>query len=57
MVYGHELTRFLDYARDQGAARVADGLGMLLAQAAESFWLWRGLRPDTAPLLELLRSA
>jgi shikimate dehydrogenase len=55
MVYGSEPTRFLVYARDQGAARVADGLGMLLAQAAESFWLWRGVRPDTAPLLEILR--
>jgi shikimate dehydrogenase len=55
MVYGSELTRFLRHARDQGAARVADGLGMLLAQAAESYWLWRGLRPDTAALLELLR--
>jgi shikimate dehydrogenase len=56
MVYGREPTRFLVYARDQGAARVADGLGMLLAQAAESFWLWRGVRPDTGPLLEVLRS-
>jgi shikimate dehydrogenase len=55
MVYGSELTSFLRYANEHGAARVADGLGMLLAQASESFWLWRGLRPDTGPVLELLR--
>lgn len=55
MVYGNAPTRFLSYAREQGAATVADGLGMLLAQAAESFWLWRGVRPDIGPVLELLR--
>jgi shikimate dehydrogenase len=38
-----------------GAARFADGLGMLLAQAAESFFVWRGVRPETGPLLEMLR--
>ncbi len=57
MVYGNELTAFLRYATDHGAAQVADGLGMLLAQAAESFWLWRGLRPDTGPVRALLRGA
>lgn len=57
MVYGSEPTRFLRHARDEGAARMADGLGMLLAQAAESFCLWRGLRPDTGPLFETLRVA
>lgn len=55
MVYGNEFTRFLVHARRDGAAQVADGLGMLLGQAAESFWLWRGLRPDTGRLIELLR--
>jgi shikimate dehydrogenase len=55
MVYGNEPTRFLVYARDNGAAQVADGLGMLLAQAAESFLIWRGVRPDTDPVMELLR--
>jgi shikimate dehydrogenase len=55
MVYGSELTRFLIHARDSGAAQIADGLGMLLAQAAESFLLWRGVRPDTGPVIELLR--
>lgn len=55
MVYGDAPTRFLVYAREEGAARTADGLGMLLAQAAESFWWWRGVRPDTGPVLQMLR--
>ncbi|MCC6271809.1 MAG: shikimate dehydrogenase [Microbacteriaceae bacterium] len=56
MVYGRE-TPFLAAARAQGAARCADGLGMLVEQAAESFFLWRGVRPPTAPVLEQLREA
>jgi len=55
MVYGDKPTRFLDFARENGAARTADGLGMLVAQAAESFFLWRGLRPDIEPVLAMLR--
>lgn len=54
MVYGRE-TPFLAAARAQGAVRLADGLGMLVEQAAESFFLWRGVRPPTAPVLALLR--
>jgi shikimate dehydrogenase len=54
--YGPAATPFLDWARTQGAARRADGLGMLVEQAAESFLLWRGLRPDTAPVLAALRA-
>ena len=53
MVYGRR-TPFLRQAEAAGA-RVADGLGMLVEQAAESFLLWRGLRPDTAPVLRELR--
>jgi shikimate dehydrogenase len=53
MVYGRE-TPFLAAARAAGA-RVSDGLGMLVEQAAESFFVWRGVRPDTAPLLRKLR--
>jgi shikimate dehydrogenase len=54
MVYGRE-TPFLAAARAQGAAHLADGLGMLVEQAAESFFLWRGVRPPTAPVLEQFR--
>jgi len=49
-------TAFLDLARECGAARTADGLGMLVEQAAESFSIWRGVRPDTAPVLAALRA-
>lgn len=55
MVYGKGSTPFMDQARDDGAARVVDGLGMLVAQAAESFLLWRGMRPEIGPVIELLR--
>lgn len=56
MMYGRGHTPFLAAARADGAARLADGLGMLVEQAAESFLLWRGVRPDTAPVLAELRA-
>ena len=49
-------TPFLDRARECGAVVTADGLGMLVEQAAESFFIWRGVRPDTGPVLEMLRA-
>jgi len=55
-VYGRE-TAFLRAALAGGAARSSDGLGMLVEQAAESFFLWRGVRPVTATVLAALRAA
>jgi shikimate dehydrogenase len=55
MVYG-KTTPFMRFAQMRGAT-VADGLGMLVEQAAEAFYLWRGVRPQTAPVIAMLRSA
>jgi shikimate dehydrogenase len=55
MVYADQPTPYMRWARENGAARAADGLGMLIEQAAESFLIWRGIRPETAPVFELLR--
>ena len=57
MMYGKGDTPFLAFARQQGATLLADGLGMLLEQAAESFFLWRGLRPDTGALRRDMEAA
>lgn len=46
---------FATWARQQGASRIADGLGMLVEQAASAFEIWRGLRPETPPVLAMLR--
>ena len=56
MMYGQTLTPFLQLAQRHGA-RTADGLGMLVEQAAEAFYLWRGLRPDTQTVIAALRAA
>jgi len=55
MMYGRE-TPFMKFAREQGAAIISDGLGMLVEQAAEAFNKWRGVRPETAPVLTKLRA-
>lgn len=55
MVYGSGLTSSNQWASDNGAARVIDGLGMLVGQAAESFTVWRGIRPGSGQVLRELR--
>jgi len=55
--YASSDTPFVTWARGQGAAQAHQGLGMLVEQAAESFFLWRRVRPDTQPVLAALRAA
>jgi shikimate dehydrogenase len=55
LVYAPDPTPFMRLAQRGGAHTVADGLGMLIEQAAESFLFWRGVRPDTAPVYRELR--
>jgi shikimate dehydrogenase len=54
LVYGKGITPFLALARGAGAGKLADGIGMLVEQAAEAFLWWRGVRPQTRPLIEKL---
>ena len=55
MVYAAEPTAFMHWAEQEGAAQTADGLGMLVGQAAESFYLWRQVRPEVTPTMASLR--
>jgi shikimate dehydrogenase len=55
MAYSKGDTPFLRWSREQGCTRAIQGWGMLVEQAAESFQVWRGVRPQTAPVLEALR--
>lgn len=55
MMYSDEPTAFVRWGLEQGAAKALDGFGMLIEQAAESFFLWRGVRPETAPVIRQLR--
>ena len=56
MAYGKGDTPFTRWAKSVGAGRAENGWGMLVEQAAESFYLWRGVRPDTKPVLEAVRA-
>lgn len=54
MLYAKEPTAFLSWCQQQGVPQCADGLGMLVSQAAESFAIWRGVKPDVTPVLQQL---
>jgi len=54
LAYGKEPTPFVHWGREQGASLSADGIGMLVEQAAEAFHIWRGVFPETRPVIEAL---
>ncbi len=56
LAYGNEPTAFVRWGQENHAANSLDGLGMLVEQAAEAFFIWRGVRPETRPVIELLDS-
>ena len=56
MMYGSSMTVFNRWAEEHGALRTIDGLGMLVEQAAEAFYVWRGVRPQTARVMQSLRN-
>lgn len=55
LMYGDESTPFVRWGKVHGARLSVDGLGMLVEQAAEAFWLWRGVRPLSRPVIKRLR--
>ncbi len=56
LAYGNEPTAFVRWGLENRAEKSLDGLGMLVEQAAEAFFIWRGVRPKTRPVIELLNS-
>jgi shikimate dehydrogenase len=57
MMYSARPTAFVEWSLQHGAVKAIDGLGMLVEQAAESFFIWRGIRPETTAVLQQLRDA
>ncbi|MCX4188729.1 shikimate dehydrogenase [Methylophaga sp. OBS3] len=55
MMYGDKDTAFVQWAKEHGVTQAIDGLGMLVEQAAEAFFIWRNVRPDTQAVIEQLR--
>ncbi|MBA2653649.1 MAG: shikimate dehydrogenase [Gammaproteobacteria bacterium] len=55
LMYGQSVTPFLKWAVSNGIAHLANGIGMLVEQAAESFYIWRGIKPNTGPIIEMLK--
>jgi len=56
MVYGLAESGFITWCKSLGVQLILDGLGMLVEQAAESFYIWRGVRPETGPVIKMLRN-
>lgn len=56
MMYSKKPTAFLKFAQQSGVNHLSDGIGMLVEQAAESFYIWRNIRPETKPVIALLKS-
>jgi shikimate dehydrogenase len=55
MMYSNEDTAFITWAKEHGATKTIDGLGMLVEQAAEAFFIWRQVKPNTHAVMSLLR--
>ncbi len=57
MMYAAQPTAFMLWAKAHDAAQISDGLGMLVGQAAESFHIWRGIRPSVSPVIESIKKS
>jgi len=55
MMYAAQATPFMQWSNENGASQVFDGLGMLVEQAAEAFFIWRGVKPETASVIQTIR--
>ncbi|MFK5971625.1 MAG: shikimate dehydrogenase [Candidatus Marithrix sp.] len=55
LMYANSATPFMQWAKNQSATNILDGLGMLVEQAAESFYLWRKIKPDTTKIIQQLK--